>query len=56
MTPLKCPFCGAELSDIDFKPHISQSHPDEGPQKGYIRWMENLRLDAGGKLYSGGSG
>jgi hypothetical protein len=53
---LRCPFCPAEVADIDFNPHVTQRHGDRAPPKGYVRWLEGLRIDAGGKIYSGGSG
>jgi len=53
---LRCPFCPAEVEDEEFMEHVTQKHGDRAPAKGYIRWLEGLRVEAGGKIYSGGSG
>ena len=58
MADLKCPFCSAVVRDEAFKSHVVQFHPEEqGRVKGsYVRWLEKLRLDAGGDWRLGAGG
>ncbi len=47
---LKCPFCECMVGDSNFCPHIVQRHSEmQGRVRGsYVRWLDSLRMEAGG--------
>jgi hypothetical protein len=53
---LQCPFCPSKVGDYDFNHHVTVGHPDKLPEKNVIRWLEGLRMEAGGVVRGGGEG
>ena len=47
---LRCPFCPLEVKDGEFMHHVIVAHPlEQGRMKGsYVRWLDDLRVKAGG--------
>lgn len=55
---LLCPVCKVEVKDSDFASHLVQAHADvQGRVRGsYGRWLEDMRVRAGGELHGSGEG